>query len=293
MKRPRRGAKTNLPYKSQGRLRRLTTQSSPPIQNRHKEKTNSHPQKKEVDGEQHPNQIRNTNRMTAFIILALTLITAGPIGIAIACWQKDGYENLLASFFWGIGSYILVGAVLGFAYYSYVVLPAKSRTGSPLLEVTTAKIYRGQPLDQVEPDPPQRRAKIIAENAELLAGDVPVFEVTITNTGDRIAKQVKGFVNLTLADMIGENPTYVGMRVSPLQSVTDLAKGEDMIYSAAHNIILSEEDLKAIRAARKYLMAYGVISYLDGNKERQTKFCFMYSPVTFHLGRCPAHNSYQ
>lgn len=293
----RRGAKTNLPKtitkKSHRKSASPVIPAPSPAKNSHKEKADDYAEAKEADGEQQSTRKRETNSMSIFIVVALSLIAAAPIGIAIANWQKGSYGNLKAALFWGIGAYLLVGAVLVFAYYSYVIKPAKTDGPRAFLDVTSARVFRGQMLERVEPDPPHYRARIIAENAELLIGDVPVVEVVLTNTGGDMARRVKGVVVVTLGDMIGENPNYYGTPIYPLQSVVDLPKGRTLIYHSPNPAVLTAEDLKAIREFRKYLLMYGVITYLDPHEERKTKFCFLYDPLLFRLGQCPAHNSFE
>src|SRR5262249_7379549 len=120
----------------------------------------------------------------------------------------------------------------------------------------------------------------------------PVPDVIITNTGSRIAKEVKGIILVTLGPMIGENPDYTaGTPMYPLQSVTDLAKGRFVIYNTPWAGVLTAEDVKDINEFRKYITVYGYVTYLDGTKRRTTKFCYLYNPRIYLLSQCPVHNS--
>ncbi|HJP95023.1 MAG TPA: hypothetical protein VJ875_23885 [Pyrinomonadaceae bacterium] len=185
--------------------------------------------------------------------------------------------------------FVLTG---GFLFFLQRLLTQQS--GGAFLEVTSVKIFRARINDLAETSEPGRlmaHARIIGENAELQVGDTPVPEVVITNTGSNMAHKVRGIILVSLGPMIGENPDYKGTPMYPLQSVTDLAKGGFVIYNSPWAGVLTAQDLQEINEFRKYIVVYGYVTYLDADKLRTTKFCYLYNPRLYRLSQCPTHNS--
>jgi hypothetical protein len=67
--------------------------------------------------------------MSSFLaLLFVGVVGIALLGIAIACWQKGGYDNIRTALWWGIGAYIFVGIGLVFAYKDYVIKPIREAT---------------------------------------------------------------------------------------------------------------------------------------------------------------------
>jgi len=66
--------------------------------------------------------------MTGFISLLFIAAFGIPLGIAIASWQKGGYDNFKVALWWGMTAYVMLGVGLFFSYYYYVIGPAAIAT---------------------------------------------------------------------------------------------------------------------------------------------------------------------
>src|SRR5436190_15728064 len=66
--------------------------------------------------------------MIAFLWTLLFVIEVILFGITIASWQKG---SVWSGLWWGIGGYVVLGIGAVFAYYFYVIEPAKTANPSP------------------------------------------------------------------------------------------------------------------------------------------------------------------
>lgn len=113
--------------------------------------------------------------MSAFLAVVFLAVVSILAGIAIAAWQKGGYQNYWIAFWWGIATYVLFGVGLFFAYHSYVIKPAKEGITRPAKDAT-GKVT-------AEKKRPYVFFRYVSLKKPLLAGEKPVIEFVLANNG--------------------------------------------------------------------------------------------------------------
>jgi hypothetical protein len=94
-------------------------------QNSHNEKANGHANTKSAKEENQQARSRRGITLSNFLIFAFGSVGLVFIGLAINYHTKGGHDAAVLALRWGIIGYVLFGVGLYFAYYEYVVKPAR------------------------------------------------------------------------------------------------------------------------------------------------------------------------
>lgn len=191
---------------------------------------------------------------------------------------------------WMVGIAIFVGFV---TYKQWRIAERTLTIANRAYVTATATVH---PARITEPSTgPTARALLGEEKTLLKAGDVPFFQVKITNTGLTPAVQVAGAMTSALSTQMPLDLRSVTVNSSEppwnQQSVSTLAKDGSLVFPVQLGTSLTAEQVQAIEQKKQFLVVFGDIEYVDVfNATHRTEVCFMYLPVVRTMGTCPLHN---
>jgi hypothetical protein len=237
--------------------------------------------KKEADNHAKDNaeQSANSNHwtrkaysMSGFLsLLFIGIVGLSFLGIAIACWQKGGYENIRTALWWGIGAYIFIGIGLVFAYKDYVIKPAKEPPPSIIKD-------RPELLFAAETDPFIIGKPVTIRSVVTNAGKVTAYRVNVRTGFYYLPKNVKrslqyrendNGVQQAIPEAVPPGGPYVGLVVVARE-------------------VMTEKRIAAINDGSVILFWLVKGEYEDANSNKYpVRHCFMYVKDMGGMTICP------
>lgn len=184
----------------------------------------------------------------------------------------------------------MLAVISGFQYWS----SERSReVGERALQlnrayvIPTDSVIRGTNKDGLR----ERQERI----GPLKVGDRPSLEVTITNTGNTPATEIRSHVFVgTIREFPSDSTIgqYLKLPTTPpAKTQTILAKDDDLFLGAVHGTPLSTEDIRNIETYTTFLAVFGFTEYRDVfDRQRKTRFCHHYDPTSKRMVGCATYN---
>jgi hypothetical protein len=170
-------------------------------------------------------------------------------------------------------------------YQAYLTKDALVISNRAYVCTKSSTLYQTEMIDTTH-------AKIIGSNKlQLKAGDVPALEVTLANSGNTPANDLRvfGIIRIEIGFPSNIHPTG-GLA---LQGVSVLAKD---VETPVHQFFrpITAEEMDGINAGKKFLWIAGYATYDDAfGISRTTTFCRYYDRVGFEMVACPTNNTCQ
>ena len=250
-------------------------------QNSRKKEANDRAQAKAAEKADQKARSRKGFVLSNFLAIAFGSIGCILIGLAINYHTKGGYSAAKLSLLWGIIGYALFGAGLYFAYYEYVVKPARAAELASQSQRAEAEDRREQP---------SQRPELFVERTQLdpLTPGVPVtFRLDIKNRGRATARSVKVLTMHALIK-VDEFKGALPYKYHPPERLAAIGPDASTTLMSAATWKVTNEQIIDIKARRTLLFHYGKGSYQgDGNKELVFDFCAMFEPSVGAVVVCP------
>lgn len=192
--------------------------------------------------------------MSVFLFTIVLLVSSILFSIAVAAWQKGGYANYWASFYWGIAGFVLLGVGLFFGYYAYVIAPAKRAKPareSAYVTVSDSKLERA-----------------------INAGDYPTLYFTINNG----PLPVRGTIRNISVYYCGVNDQIFPWGQSLTKSFALMPNERTTAIFRFNDVIFTDEQITALTQEKARLLFYFRGEFTDDYRRTYPmKHCFIWN----------------
>ncbi|HET6980119.1 MAG TPA: hypothetical protein VFI24_27550 [Pyrinomonadaceae bacterium] len=240
-------------------------------QNRHKKKANGQAEAEPTHEEHEQAGSGRSRRLTVFIITISLVVFSVFVSIAVNYHTKGGYASIRLALLWGMIAYVVLGIGIYFAYYEYVVKPARAaeptinRTSSKPATIDRPEFY----LERVTLDP-------------LVLGEPPIIHLVIKNIGKANAYRItlRTAASITSYLVPGPLPEYI----APTMFMHDaggapeiLPHDERLTLSYSGGAKLTSQDIEGLNNGSLLMFFSGRGSYEDMDGSRfPFAYCLMY-----------------
>jgi hypothetical protein len=225
--------------------------------------------------------------LSNFLVFAFGSVGLVFIGIAINYHTKGGYDAAKLALLWGIIGFGLFGVGLYFAYYEYVVKPARAAERAK----HKAEAERALPFDTTA----SIRPLLALETARFvkLADGRGHVEVTVRNSGQDAAKNATVYTSIwgtpieKTKDRECPDPLQAPLETMPSIGVFGIGERK----SGGTGVILTKEQVANIEKGQTRLFVYLIANYegLSGGSYL-LKYYGRYDSVIHTFHDCPTHN---
>jgi hypothetical protein len=245
-------------------------------QNSHEEKADDQAKAEPTKKEDKQARLRRYFSMSNFIIAVTFFVAAVFISIAINYHTKGGYGSIRMALLWGIASYAVLGIATYFAYYEYVVKPARA------LERTRQKADAERTLLSERPE-------LFVESVypePFVTGHPNRMRLQIANRGRTTAHQVK--LRSTHAVLPSDFKGPLAYVTQPPDSWHPIGAGARFDLTSVASWNMTAWHVTEILAQRAILFFYGKGTYQDeGGRVFSFQFCTMFKASMSAMVVCP------